>query len=809
MAAKTYAVGSDNTVLRRDNHSGPWIDVSPSVGSAVPTWNDVMSNSTNPDFVVVVGSAGLVPDGGQFGIHVSNDAGLTWSTPSGNWRQTDTFQEVWIVDNNVIWVVGESGIVVKSTDAGLSFSSPTVLPSSKPGLITGGDVLSTSAIFAIDDTTAVVAGSPTSSTEEAAAYVWKTIDGGNSWFLLNGGVSLVNTTVPTNPVGSARGIWMSPDQATLIVGTGYTQNLSTDGGTTFVGVGPEILRSGLHLTWFPTYNATPNYFRNVGGAVILTNQSADIGATWSTTVTSGTVNPPGITMKGAHYYSDFNGYYVSGDKIYTTTDGGLNASENYDHPTVIEFNAVWTSEVKGCVLVTPCDSNQAPLVISSSFIQQYIGTTIKIAIDAGDTINICATVTTTADCTEAQPWPTTYTVLESFTDCDTCSPPPPDDKCWDLISCDGTCIDILGVNNINFDGLTDQLITLSSSPDCVYLVKAVRQAFYTAVDLTSVLSNPAGAFQLGTDSRTYTMTSLIHNGTQHITGTSPSIVMNVGNYQATECTGLTCNVVIPNTTENGFENFSTFLQAQFTNLSLSLEAFPNDPANDPATGPTALGESFRINYHDGDTFQIVVEKVDNTGLDTYLFSLAAGNITERLLDTVADPTSDTSDVYCLGQDIGVQKINAFIGVCPTPPTIEFGEACEIVPRLGEPGFSWKNCDPEKVISVKLTFADSVYALYKQMCYGIKTCCEFDLDRIEIKNSLLDLGRLLDPDLCVVTELVEEVCCVAPIDVLATLITPIVLTCPAPIDAVTLFTPGAPVVQCTPPIEVSTVLTITP
>jgi len=82
---------------------------------------------------------------------------------------------------------------------------------------------------------------------------------------------------------------------------------------------------------------------------------------------------------------------------------------------------------------------------------------------------------------------------------------------------------------------------------------------------------------------------------------------------------------------------------------------------------------------------------------------------------------------------------------PAPPPSP--ETCEVTPRLGEPGFSVKNCDPKTVIKIKNKFADSVYALFKRMRYGIETCCEFDLDKIDIKNQLLELGEMNDPDAC--------------------------------------------------------------
>lgn len=109
---------------------------------------------------------------------------------------------------------------------------------------------------------------------------------------------------------------------------------------------------------------------------------------------------------------------------------------------------------------------------------------------------------------------------------------------------------------------------------------------------------------------------------------------------------------------------------------------------------------------------------------------------------------------------------------PAPPVQpELGVACEIKPRLGEPGFSSKHCDPKKLIDIKCKFANSVFAQFKRMRYGIETCCEYDLDKIDIKNQMVDLGFLYDPDLCVDEEISTD-CCNQPCDAEANIFVPV-------------------------------------
>lgn len=118
---------------------------------------------------------------------------------------------------------------------------------------------------------------------------------------------------------------------------------------------------------------------------------------------------------------------------------------------------------------------------------------------------------------------------------------------------------------------------------------------------------------------------------------------------------------------------------------------------------------------------------------------------------------------------------------PDQPSV--GEACNITMRPGEPGFSVKYCDPDEYIKIKCIFADSVYALFKRLRYGIETCCEYDLDKSDIKNMLLDLGELYDPDMCVDQEL-PIVCCSAPTDAVVGIYLPLLIGCPAPTNVTT-------------------------
>lgn len=329
MITRTYAVGQQNTVRRRDDHTGAWIDVSiPSGPIGAFTLFDVMSDPTNPDRVCAVGE--VRGEGSNSGIMVSYDAGATWFQPSGSWIINKKNYEVWWVDSNTIWVVGDAGAVLLSTDGGLTFNAvPT-----RPG---NGSYMYTSAIHALDNQIAIVAGSPAEDLSSNAVHVWLTTDAGANWNLLPGS-PLVNSIPPgENPTGHPTGIWMSPDQQRIVVGTTYNQVLSTDGGTTFNSVDPEMTRSGQHLTWYPSHDASPSVFRHVGGPVFQVNKSTDIGSSWTTER-----NADFITFRGAHFYSDNDGYYLVQNQIFETSDGAVTGNQTDTVPGIDEMNAVWT-----------------------------------------------------------------------------------------------------------------------------------------------------------------------------------------------------------------------------------------------------------------------------------------------------------------------------------------------------------------------------------------------------------------------------------------------------------------------------------
>jgi len=69
------------------------------------------------------------------------------------------------------------------------------------------------------------------------------------------------------------------------------------------------------------------------------------------------------------------------------------------------------------------------------------------------------------------------------------------------------------------------------------------------------------------------------------------------------------------------------------------------------------------------------------------------------------------------------------------------------PRKIKPGYDTPGCDPAYTQKVSCTFAEQVYDAMVAVRYGIKICCDQDLQKWDIKKQLLDLRAIYDPALC--------------------------------------------------------------
>jgi hypothetical protein len=415
--AKTYAVGNLNSITRLDNHTGPWIELD-SPGEATSLWRDVMTNPFDENNVFVVGTSRHKLTLGNTSILTSNDAGVTWNVPGGTWLSVSYFYEVWCVDENIIWATASDGKVVRSIDGGATFDLV-------PAIVGGGVYPQTAGIHALDDQVAVVLGSPSESVTQSELYVWKTIDGGTTWVTLNGGVTLDPIGLSSD-TGNANGIWMSPDQQKIVVGTGYYQYISLDGGVTFTDVIASHDRSGMHFTWFPSFSPNPQYFRHVGGVAFMVTESTDYGISFQTIRSiNAPFNDTPVTIRGAHFYAPYDGYYTINNQIFLTNDGADTGTISYDSLVSGRiYEAVWTSvEIPPyvpCFELTDCAGIALPIFTQTDLTEQD-GLVITLADETNHEIEGCWLVTAT-DIT--CPDTVSVAVYKCYEDCEDCLPCP-------------------------------------------------------------------------------------------------------------------------------------------------------------------------------------------------------------------------------------------------------------------------------------------------------------------------------------------------------------------------------------------------
>lgn len=100
-------------------------------------------------------------------------------------------------------------------------------------------------------------------------------------------------------------------------------------------------------------------------------------------------------------------------------------------------------------------------------------------------------------------------------------------------------------------------------------------------------------------------------------------------------------------------------------------------------------------------------------------------------------------------------------------------------RKVRPGYNTPGCSPEYTEKINCKFSEQVFNQIKSRRYGIKTCCEDDLQRYYIKKQMLDLRAIWDPTLCVTC---SPISCCTPCPVVVP-IPPIPLICPLPTNVV--------------------------
>jgi photosystem II stability/assembly factor-like uncharacterized protein len=289
---------------------------------------------------------------------------------------TNALQSVSVVDNNIAWIGGTVGTVLRTTNAGANWTN------------VGGGAIGTADIyniFGVDAQTALCTTSP------SATYIFRTTDGGATW-----------TQVLTVAGGFMDAIWMFDANNGFAYGDPVSGNWelykTSNGGATWTAA-PALAQSGTEAGWnnamyvsgsniyFGTNN-TRIYYSSDGGnswtaqtttgqvnsyAVWFNNSNLGLmggstggldattngGTTWTPLTSPGTIASAGITGVGNYWWF---AQQASPGVIYYSTNNGTNWTTDYTAPSG-QFYHIAKSRNGNWVLAVQSDGGISSYII--------------------------------------------------------------------------------------------------------------------------------------------------------------------------------------------------------------------------------------------------------------------------------------------------------------------------------------------------------------------------------------------------------------------------------------------------------------
>jgi hypothetical protein len=683
---KTYVVGNNDKIFRKDDNQGSWIDVSPNSINAALSLSDVMTDPSDPNKVIAIGQKQRINNStsGQ-GIIVSNDAGVTWTTPGGDWLPSSgayvlDFKEIWFVDSNVIWVVGSKGLVVKSTDGGLTFNRTNQIPITNLITVNIGNTTTqqdgnfTHAIHAISSDVAIV--SCTDGIGGYECYIFKTTDGGVTWSLLNGGNSLSLSPNPYNYGGlfqSSEGIWMSNDEQVIIVITEPLTYKSTDGGSTFNIIEPDGLTTknrNFHLTWYPSY--TPVNYKITGthepDACII-KETTDVGLTWNCSQSF-----EGKSSRAAHFYSLLEGYYIIDNGIYHSSDNGLTSDVGPDTFTDAQvLFAVWTGKEDSTFCYTAINCKDDTEIINIQFDTQVDTSLIYTFNEYPDK---CWSLITNENCAGTF---VNVTLNTNYITCNDCL-----GYCYNLISCNGECEDLINVQaDVDFNVTPGELVITDYNSECVYKIYPLYE-YYFLMKKTNQFSSLSGPLQNGAIYK-FTITSIEINNVEQLQAPINPYYMDLNSYNPLYCVNNNCSSALINTFENSWSNLVDYLNFNFQQLNLPLQAIN--------TGSSPCENIRYSNFiiQASSDFKIVIteSQTNSNSIITYTYEVNSGNVITTI--DINGNSINTFDgcggkLKCIENEF-IYLIDQYSGTCP-----DSKKECKSQNRIINPNFKIKGCE---------------------------------------------------------------------------------------------------------------------
>ena len=252
-----------------------WVQIPPSQIPVLSIFNSVRFINQNIGFVV--GTNGK--------IIKTTDGGNNWVNQS---YSNNSFTSVFLTDTNIVYVVGQNGIIIKSTDGGSNWD--------EQNSYTTSDLFS---IFFTDKNTGYIAG--------YNGTILKTTNSGSTWSLLTS-----NTTKYLNS------IFFTDSVTGFIAGLNIILK-TTDAGTSWVQQ-PSI--ANLQSIFFVDNNigfATGYEVNDIYDDYSVIYKTTNAGALWEKIYFDFSSD----FLMSVYFSNNLTGYFVGDGPILKTNDGGI------------------------------------------------------------------------------------------------------------------------------------------------------------------------------------------------------------------------------------------------------------------------------------------------------------------------------------------------------------------------------------------------------------------------------------------------------------------------------------------------------
>jgi hypothetical protein len=264
---------------------------------------------------------------------------------------TSAINTVSAVDNNVGWIGGNTGEVLRTTNGGTTWTNVTGSPIGTNGVY---------AICGIDANTCLVSTSP------GATFVFRTTNGGANWtqvftqaspgFIDD--IKMFNSTngfMYGDPVGGRWSLWKTTDAGatwdstglylvrTGISEAGYNNAMCVRGTNIWFGTNNTKVyystTSGTSWNFGATTGSINTYSVTFNGSTGFTGQSAALtstngGANWAVVTLPGT----GTIYSFSNVLAEF--WYARGTSIYYSSNNGANWASQYTSPSAGIYQAM-------------------------------------------------------------------------------------------------------------------------------------------------------------------------------------------------------------------------------------------------------------------------------------------------------------------------------------------------------------------------------------------------------------------------------------------------------------------------------------